>query len=138
MRRWHGGALATGALLTLAALHYAPAAAQDGGGRQLQASAQLEPAVAGLDELVTFSITVEASGFSGLSITPKFELENFDIAAGPFQSRSQRWVNGDTSNSVQITWRLKARVVGPAQRQFEIVHQGGETQVDRPVLLVRR
>ena len=34
---------------------------------------------------------------------------------GPFQSQSQRWVNGTTSSSVQLTWRLRPSAVGPAR-----------------------
>lgn len=101
------------AALLLVALGTAPAirAADE---RPLQASARLEPAVAGVDELVTFVITVESSGFGGVQVQPTFELDNLEIAAGPFQSRSQRWVNGVTSSSVQLTWRLRPKGAGGA------------------------
>jgi hypothetical protein len=112
-------AAAIAAIAMLAPLAAAAAAGDDG---NLKAIVRLEPQVAGIEELMSFSITVEAAGFSGLSITPQFELDNLEVVAGPFQSRSQRWVNGETSNSVQLTWRLRAKAVGTARvRSIRVV-----------------
>jgi hypothetical protein len=80
-----------------------------------EAKAILEPGVLGLTELATFTITVSSTGFGGLDVHPVFELDNFEVAAGPFQSQSQRWVNGKTSSTLQLTWRLRPKGVGPAR-----------------------
>lgn len=99
--------------------------------RSPTAHARLDPDIAGLDELLTFALSVEASGFSGLQVTPDFELENLEAVAGPFQSRSQRWVNGETSSSVQLTWRLRPKAVGPARvRGIRLVI--GESSIPLP------
>ncbi|MEO8197926.1 MAG: BatD family protein [Thermoanaerobaculia bacterium] len=80
-----------------------------------EATAVLEPGLVGVDELASFTITVSSSGFGGLDVHPEFELDNFEVAAGPFQSQSQRWVNGTTSSTLQLTWRLRPKGVGPAR-----------------------
>ena len=80
-----------------------------------EATAILEPGLVGLEELASFTITVSSGGFGGLDVHPGFELENLEVAAGPFQSQSQRWVNGKTSSTLQLTWRLRPKGVGPAR-----------------------
>ncbi|MEO7793161.1 MAG: BatD family protein, partial [Thermoanaerobaculia bacterium] len=90
----------------------APAVAEEA---RTEATAVLEPGLVGLDELVSFSITVSSGGFGGLDVHPAFELDNFEVVAGPFQSQSQRWVNGTTSSTLQLTWRLRPKGVGPAR-----------------------
>ena len=80
-----------------------------------EATAVLEPGLVGVDELASFTITVSSGGFGGLDVHPAFELDNFEVAAGPFQSQSQRWVNGTTSSTLQLTWRLRPKGVGPAR-----------------------
>lgn len=80
-----------------------------------EASAVLEPGVIGVEELASFSITVSSSGFGGLEVHPAFELDNLEIAGGPYQSQSQRWVNGSTSSTLQLTWRLRPKAVGAAK-----------------------
>jgi len=123
--------------LAISALLAAPAGADEE--RPIEATARLEPRNAGLEEFVTFSITVEAPGFSGLTITPSFELENLESFAGPFQSRSQRWVNGETSNSVQITWRLRPKALGRASVTAIRIVAGDQTIElgERAVVIVK-
>ena len=98
---------------------------------KLRAHAVLEPSIVGLDELVSFSVNVESPGFGGTQITPEFELDNLAIVAGPFQSRSQRWVNGETSSTVQLTWRLKPSAVGAARvRSIRLL--AGDSTIELP------
>ena len=83
--------------------------------QRTEATAVLEPGLLGVEELASFTITVSSGGFGGLEAHPAFELDNFEVAAGPFQSQSQRWVNGTTSSNLQLTWRLRPKGVGPAR-----------------------
>ena len=85
------------------------------GEQRTEATAVLEPGLLGVEELANFTITVSSGGFGGLEAHPAFELDNFEVAAGPFQSQSQRWVNGTTSSNLQLTWRLRPKGVGPAR-----------------------
>ena len=48
-----------------------------------EATAMLEPGVVGVEELASFTITVSSGGFGGLDVHPAFELDNFEVAAGP-------------------------------------------------------
>ncbi len=106
-------ALAGAALL--AAFLLGPAAPMGAAQQRIEATAMLEPGLIGVDELASFTITVTSGGFGGLDVHPAFELDNFEVAGGPFQSQSQRWVNGTTSSSLQLTWRLRPKQVGPAR-----------------------
>lgn len=108
MRRLAGTAGLALLLLGWAALAFA---AQ----QRTEATAVLEPGLVGVDELASFTITVTSGGFGGLDVRPAFELDNLEVAAGPFQSQSQRWVNGTTSSTLQLTWRLRPKGVGAAR-----------------------
>ncbi|MEO8275847.1 MAG: BatD family protein [Thermoanaerobaculia bacterium] len=106
------GAATVVAAILVAAIGAAPSAADE---PRIEATAVLEPGLIGVGELASFTITVTSGGFGGLDVHPAFELDNLDVAGGPFQSQSQRWVNGTTSSSLQLTWRLRPKGVGPAK-----------------------
>lgn len=113
------------AALALGALVFLLVASAPAEEPRTEATALLEPGLLGLDELASFSITVSSSGFGGLDVHPTFELDNLEVAAGPFQSQSQRWVNGTTSSTLQLTWRLRPKGVGPAKvRAIALTVQG--------------
>lgn len=119
----------------LCGLALAPAAWAAG---NLSAVGRLTPDPVGLGELATLTLEVSSSGFSGLQATPTFELDNLEIAGGPFQSQSQRWVNGETSSSLQLTWRLRPRAEGPARvRAIRLVTRDATLEVaDREIQVV--
>jgi hypothetical protein len=106
------GALGAGALALGLLGVPPPASAAES---RVEATAVLEPGLVGVNELATFTITVTSGGFGGLDVHPAFELDNLEVAGGPFQSQSQRWVNGTTSSSLQLTWRLRPKAVGAAR-----------------------
>ncbi len=83
--------------------------------QRTEATAVLEPGLIGVEELASFTITVTSGGFGGLDVQPAFELDNLEVAAGPYQSQSQRWVNGKTSSTLQLTWRLRPKDAGVAR-----------------------
>jgi hypothetical protein len=113
------------AALALGALVFLLVASAPAEEPRTEATALLEPGLLGLDELASFSITVSSSGFGGLDVHPTFELDNLEVAAGPFQSQSQRWVNGTTSSTLQLTWRLRPKGVGAAKvRSIALTVQG--------------
>jgi hypothetical protein len=99
----------------LAALLLGSAALAFAAQQRTEATAVLEPGLVGVEELASFTITVTSGGFGGLDVRPAFELDNLEVAAGPFQSQSQRWVNGTTSSTLQLTWRLRPKGVGAAR-----------------------
>ncbi|MEA2694908.1 MAG: hypothetical protein QOJ16_4295 [Acidobacteriota bacterium] len=97
----------------------------------------LSPEVVGVDEGVTFSIEVHGGGFSHLAFkTPSLELENLEIAAGPFQSESISFVNGNFSRSFKLSWELRPLGVGRA-RVHALSLQLGEQTIELPAREVR-
>jgi hypothetical protein len=91
----------------------------------------LSPEVIGVDEGATFSIEVHGGGFSHLSFKPSFKLENLEIAAGPFQSESISFVNGNFSRSLKISWELRPLGVGRA-RVHSVSMVLGDQSLDLP------
>jgi len=77
--------------------------------------ADLSPDPVGLDELATLTLRVDSEGFRVADLDPTFDLDNLRVASGPFRSQSQSWVNGATSSSVQLVWRLQPEAVGTAR-----------------------
>jgi hypothetical protein len=141
LSRARRAALDAGVFAAAALLAFAGGSARAAeGDSALQATVRLDPAVAAIDEYVTLSIVVESSGFGGIQVTPTFELENLEAVAGPFQSRSQRWVNGKTSSSVQLTWRLRAKKVGEASvRAIRLAAEGHTLELaDRKIEIRER
>jgi hypothetical protein len=76
----------------------------------------LSPEVVGVDEVVTYSIEVHGGGFSHLAFQPPaLQLENLEIAAGPFQSENISFVNGNFSRTFKLSWQLRPLGVGRAR-----------------------
>lgn len=92
---------------------------------QVRYVAKLGPPVIGLDDLVTFTIQATSDGFGGVRFEPHFELENLELVGGPIQQQSSNWVNGVTSSSVVLTWRLRPRAVGKARVRAIQADAGG-------------
>jgi hypothetical protein len=128
-RRRFAAALAVG----LAAL-CRPAAGADAPRVQVE----LAPEVVGLDELATLSVEVATSGFGLVDFEPRFRLENLEIASGPSTTQSQRWVNGETSASTRLVWRLRPLQLGRAAVRGLAVTLGGRAVAlpDREVEVV--
>ncbi len=99
----------------LAALLLAPPAPGAAAEQPTTATAVLEPAVIGVGELASFTITVTSGGFGGLDAQPAFELDNLEVVGAPSESRNQSWMYGKTSSKLQLTWRLRPKGVGPAR-----------------------
>jgi hypothetical protein len=105
-----GSAVARSALVALALLGPAARAADPP-----KVTARLTPDPLGIDEVATLEIHVTSSGFDSPDLEPRFELENLEIAGGPMQAQSHSWVNGRTSSSFQLLWRLRPLAAGPAR-----------------------
>jgi hypothetical protein len=102
--------------------------------------ADLGPAEVGMDELATLSIEVSSQGFGLLSFEPHFRLDKLEIADGPSTSQSQRWVNGATSASTRLTWRLRPLALGRgAVRDLRVTIAGRELRLpDQEIEIVRQ
>jgi hypothetical protein len=98
-----------------------------GAARAIDVKSALGPEVVGVDEAVTFSIEVHGGGFSHLSFEPSFQMENLEIAAGPFTSESISFVNGTFSRSVRKSWELRPRGVGRARVRAVSLQLGDQT-----------
>lgn len=96
------------ALAVLVALVARPAPGDDAP----RVRVELAPAVVGLDELATLTVEVSTGGFGLVGLEPRFRLDNLELAGGPSTTQSQRWVNGETSSSTQLVWRLRPLAVG--------------------------
>jgi len=88
---------------------------------------RLAPDPVALGDAATLEIQVTSSGFGGPEVVPRFELENLDRLSGPFQAQSHRWVNGKTSSSMQLIWRLRPRALGRARVHSVRVDVDGRT-----------
>ncbi len=103
------------------------ASAQD-----FQVDLQLEPHdVIGLDELAILTIKVDSAGSFRRNPEPQFEIDNFNVAAGPSTSNSLRFVNGVASRSLTFTWHLQPLKVGKARVHSGFLRANGE-QIDLP------
>lgn len=101
-------------------------------------SARLVPDPIGLDEVATLELQVASSGFGGPTLHPDFDLENLEIVSGPVQAQSHSWVNGRTSSTVQLIWRLRPVRVGPARvLSLRVAIDGRETSLpDQEITVV--
>lgn len=94
-------------------------------GQGSRAALTLEPSDAvGLDELAVLRIKIEGAG-TRINPDPRFQLENFRVAAGPFQSSSITIYNGVPSSNVTLSWHLKPLAVGKARVYSASVNIGG-------------
>lgn len=98
-------------LLGLAFLGATAARAED----PADVTVRLAPDPVSLGEAATLEIQVTSSGFGGPEVVPRFELDNLDRLSGPFQAQSHKWVNGKTSSSVQLIWRMRPKALGRAR-----------------------
>jgi len=96
----------------LAALLCAPLGAADS---EPEISVRLAPDPVALDEVATLEIVLSGSGFDSPALDPGFELENLEVVAGPLQAQNFSWVNGRTSSTFQLRWRLRPLGVGRAR-----------------------
>jgi len=92
----------------------------------VQVEAHLEPDRIGVEEAALLTITVRASGMTGITAQPHFTLENLELAGGPSRSESFNWVNGSASRSVTLTWQLQPKALGPARVKGINVETGGQ------------
>jgi hypothetical protein len=81
----------------------------------LPVRARLLPNPVGLEEVATLEISFEASGFRAPTLDADFELENLEVLFGPARAQSFQWINGETSLSVTLTWRLRPLEEGKAR-----------------------
>jgi len=79
------------------------------------ATAKLEPGLIGVGQIATLTLEAQGSGLKDLQLDPQFSLENFEIVSGPIQSQRWQFVNGRTSRSESLIWRLRANEAGTAQ-----------------------
>lgn len=89
--------------------------------------AALEPEVIGIDETAVFTIEIRSSGLGRLRFRPSFDLENFEIVGGPYQSDDFRIVNRDLSSSFRISWRLRPLTTGKARVRSVVLQMRNET-----------
>lgn len=120
--------------IALASVLASAAAARAGDAPQV--TVRLAPDPVALGEAATLEIQVTRGGFGAAEVVPAFELENLERLSGPFQAQSHKWVNGRTSSSSQLIWRLRPRAVGRA-RVFAVrvavddtVHELPEQAID--------
>jgi oxygen tolerance protein BatD len=119
--------------LAVLALHLATAGAARAA---VDVRSTLSPEVIGVDEVATFTIEVHGGGFSHLEFQPSFQMENLEIAAGPFQETSLSYVNGTLSRSFKLSWQLRPQGVGRA-RVYAVAVRLGDQSIDLPERAVR-
>jgi HAMP domain-containing protein len=98
-----------------AALGALGAVAVVGAPPRIEVRAELAPDPVGLDEQARLTLVIEASGFGLPRVDPGFLLENFEGAGGPSRSQSTRWVNGESTSRLELTWRLRPVALGKAR-----------------------
>ena len=76
--------------------------------------AVLEPKVLGVGDYAFFSIEVRGGVFSRVRFDPSFELTNFEQLGNPASNTNVQWINGVTTRSLRLTWRLEAKQLGLA------------------------
>jgi hypothetical protein len=81
-------------------------------GADLEVSARLEPEVIGIEQMATLTIEVQGDGQGRMQADPEFQLENLEVVAGPYSQQSFQFVNGTTSRSATISWRVRALDLG--------------------------
>ena len=98
----------------------------------------LEPSdQVGLNELALLRIKIEGGNRRDDS-PPEFQLENFEIVAGPSQSTSLTIFNGVPTSSVTYSWHLRPVKVGTGRVYGARLRTGGEARTlpDRSVEIV--
>ncbi len=93
----------------------------------LQVDVRLEPGdEIGLDELAILTIRIDSAGALKAGPGPEFEVENFQVAAGPSKSNSLRFSGGVSSRSLTFTWHLQPLEVGSARVHSGVLTIDGE------------
>jgi hypothetical protein len=112
------------------------AAAEDEGQR---VRIELTPALIGVEETATLVLEVSRPGFGLVGVEPLFRLENLELAAGPSTNQSQSWINGRTSSSTRLVWRLRPLAEGRAAvRDVRVTVRGATVEVpDQEIEVVR-
>ncbi len=77
--------------------------------------ARLVPNPVGLEDVATLEVTFEGSHLRAPSLNADFQLENLEILFGPSKAQNFQWVNGETSLSVTLTWKLRPLQIGRAR-----------------------
>jgi hypothetical protein len=101
-----------------------------GSASDIEVRTELSPEVIGIEQLATLTIEIEGTGLGRLRPEPEFGLDNLRIVAGPYSQESLQFVNGTTSRSARISWRLRPLEVGPA-RVHSIVLRIGDRIVEQ-------
>ena len=93
---------------------------------EIRVRATLEPERIGIDETATLSIEVQGGGLRGLRFRPAFELDNLEVAGGPYQHEEILLGSGRLARSVRLSWKLRAISTGRARIQGLRIRVGGE------------
>jgi|CXWL01.1.fsa_nt_gi hypothetical protein len=75
-------------------------------------SISLAPNPIGVEDTTVLNIEVRGEGFGGFSARPDFSLDNLEVVAGPSRSESLQFVNGHTTRSMTLSWRLRPLAQG--------------------------
>lgn len=111
-----------------------------GAGDEPRVTVRLSPDPVALDELATLEVQVSGSGFDSPKIDPDFELENLEAVAGPYQAQNFSWVNGRTSSTFQLIWRLRPLAAGTARvKALRLTVDGRESALaDQEIAVVEQ
>ncbi len=111
-----------------------------GAGEEPRVTVRLSPDPVALDELATLEVQVSGSGFDSPKIDPDFELENLEAVAGPYQAQNFSWVNGRTSSTFQLIWRLRPLAAGTARvKALRLTVDGRESALaDQEIAVVEQ
>jgi len=91
----------------------------------LEVEARVVPQVIGVDETAQLTLEVRAEGWGEVRFRPSFELDNLEIAAGPSAVDGRRFINGERSRSLRLTWELRPLGPGPARvRALKVLVRG--------------
>lgn len=99
----------------------------------VEVSASLEPRNLAAGDLAELAFEARGGMFDRVQFRPAFELENFELVAGPMQSSQISIVNGATSRSFRLSWRLRALAAGPAAVRDVAADFGGR-RLELPTL----
>ena len=86
----------------------------------------LTPAVVGVDETATLTISAEGGGLGGYSFDPSYLLENLAVASGPSRFSDISLINGSLSHSFRYSLLLRPLGVGPARVRSLVLQVHGQ------------
>lgn len=123
-----------GLLGMLALLALSPSAA---GAAEVELEAGFDQRRVGARDTVGFWIEVRAGFSRPPAFEADFELDNLDLLGRPVPSESFRFVNGATTRTRRLTWRLRPRSSGPAAvRRIRVEIEGETFQLPSRVIRV--